>query len=105
MYRVAINTAITAFKRGSRKAIKAQYVKEMPSIADQDYDYELEEHLLLLHQAINQLTGIEKSIILLFLEDKAYEEIAEITGISQNYVRVKMNRIKRKLESLIKGKI
>ena len=44
------------------------------------------------------LSGIEKSIILLFLENKSYEEIAEITGITQNYVRVKMNRIKNKLK-------
>ncbi len=105
MYRVAINTAITAFKRGSRKTANALFVRDIPSIADDEYDYELEENLTLLHTAIGQLTGIEKSIILLYLEDKSYEEIAEITGITQNYVRVKMNRIKKKLESLIKGKI
>lgn len=105
MYRVAINTAITAFKRGAQKTIKTQFVKDLPSIADDDYDYEFEENLKLLHIAIGQLTGIEKSIILLYLEDKSYDEIAEITGITQNYVRVKMNRIKKKLESLIKGKV
>ena len=105
MYRVAINTAITAFKRGSRQTANARFVREIPSIAVDEYDYELEENLNLLHTAIGQLTGIEKSIILLYLEDKSYEEIAEITGITQNYVRVKMNRIKKKLESLIKGKV
>ena len=104
MYRVAINTAITAFKRGSRHKANALFVRDIPSIADEDYDYELEDNLNLLHTAIGQLTGIEKSIILLYLEDNSYEEIAEITGITQNYVRVKMNRIKKKLESLIKGK-
>jgi RNA polymerase sigma-70 factor (ECF subfamily) len=103
MYRVAINTAITAFKRGSKKNIKAQFVKDLPQIVDDEYDTDLEENLNLLHAAIGQLTGIEKSIILLYLEDKSYEEIAEITGITQNYVRVKMNRIKKKLESLMKG--
>lgn len=105
MYRVAINTAITMYKRASRKIANAQFVREIPSIADDGYDYELEENLNLLHIAIGQLTGIEKSITLLYLEDKSYEEIAEITGITQNYVRVKMNRIKKKLETLIKGKI
>ena len=105
MYRVAINTAITAYKRGSRQVSKALFINEIPAIADDDYDYELEENLNLLHTAIEQLTGIEKSIILLYLEDKSYEEIAEITGITQNYVRVKMNRIKKKLESLIKRKV
>ena len=103
MYRVAINTAITAFKRGAKKNIKAQFVKDLPPVVDDEYDTDLEENLNLLHAAIGQLTGIEKSIILLYLEDKSYEEIAEITGITQNYVRVKMNRIKKKLESLMKG--
>jgi RNA polymerase sigma-70 factor (ECF subfamily) len=103
MYRVAINTAITAFKRGSKKNIKAQFVKDVPQIVDDEYDTDLEDNLNLLHSAIGQLTGIEKSIILLYLEDKSYEEIAEITGITQNYVRVKMNRIKKKLESIMKG--
>jgi RNA polymerase sigma-70 factor (ECF subfamily) len=54
-----------------------------------------------LHAAVSQLTGVEKSIILLYLENKKYEEIAEITGITQNYVRVKMNRIKKKLKKLM----
>ena len=103
MYRVAINTAITAFKRGVKKNIKAQFVKDLPPVVDDEYDTDLEENLNLLHAAIGQLTGIEKSIILLYLEDKSYEDIAEITGITQNYVRVKMNRIKKKLESLMKG--
>jgi len=104
MYRVSINTAITAFKRGARKNLKSQFVQELPQIVDDEYDTDLEENLNMLHEAIGQLTGIEKSIILLYLEDKSYEEIAEITGITQNYVRVKMNRIKKKLESLMKGK-
>jgi len=104
MYRVAINTAITNFKRGKKSRKKSEIGKDLYQLADEPYDEEKEEHLKLLHEAINQLTGIEKSITLLYLEDKAYEEISEITGISQNYVRVKMNRIKKKLESFVKSK-
>jgi RNA polymerase sigma factor (sigma-70 family) len=105
MYRVSINTAITAYKRGNKLKTNALFVREIPAVADVDYDYESEENLNQLYLAIDKLTGIEKSLILLYLEDKSYEEIAEITGITQNYVRVKMNRIKKKLESLIKGKV
>ena len=103
MYRVAINTAITNFKR-DKKSRKSEIGKDLYQLADEPYDEEKEEHLKLLYEAINQLTGIEKSITLLYLEDKPYEEISEITGISQNYVRVKMNRIKKKLESYVKSK-
>ncbi len=104
MYRVAINTAITNFKKEAKTRNKTDIGKNLLQLADEPYDFEKEEHLNLLHDAINQLTGIEKSIILLFLEDKPYEEISEITGISQNYVRVKMNRIKKKLESFVNAK-
>lgn len=104
MYRVAINTAITNFKRDAKTRKRSEFGKELYLLADESYDYEKEEHLNLMYEAINQLTGIEKSITLLYLEDKQYEEISEITGISQNYVRVKMNRIKKKLESFVKSR-
>jgi RNA polymerase sigma-70 factor (ECF subfamily) len=104
MYRVAINTAITHFKKDAKNRKKSDIGKELYLLADETYDFEKEEQLNLLHEAINQLTGIEKSIILLFLEDKSYEEISDITGISQNYVRVKMNRIKKKLEYFVKSR-
>ncbi|MEI7422875.1 MAG: sigma-70 family RNA polymerase sigma factor [Prolixibacteraceae bacterium] len=104
MYRVAINTAITNFKKEAKSRKKSEIGKDLYLLADEPYDEEKEEHLKLLYEAINQLTGIEKSITLLYLEDKQYEEISEITGISQNYVRVKMNRIKKKLESFVKSK-
>lgn len=101
MYRVALNTAITSFKKDKRQPDKSGIAYESIQLADELYDTRAEEQIRMLNQAVSQLTGIEKSIILLFLEDKKYEEIAEITGITQNYVRVKMNRIKRKLKLLM----
>jgi RNA polymerase sigma-70 factor (ECF subfamily) len=98
MYRVAINTAITSFKKIKRQPEQKSLVPELMQIAGEEYNPEIEEQILLLHRAIAQLSGIEKSIILLFLENRDYEEIAEITGITRNYVRVKMNRIKHKLK-------
>ncbi|MGV8091819.1 MAG: RNA polymerase sigma factor [Mangrovibacterium sp.] len=98
MYRVAINTAITSFKKIKRQPDQKSLEIESVQVMNEEYDPEIEEKILLLHQAIAQLTGIEKSIVLLFLENRDYEEIAEITGITRNYVRVKMNRIKHKLK-------
>ena len=62
-----------------------------------------EEQLQQLHSAITQLTDIEKAIVMLYLEDKSYEEMEEVLGISQNNLRVKMNRIKEKLRKLTKA--
>lgn len=99
MYRVALNTAITTFKKTKRRPDQNNLTVENLQLPDDSLDQETEENIKLLHQAISRLTGIEKSIILLFLENNSYEEIAEITGITQNYVRVKMNRIKKKLKT------
>ncbi|MDP4185956.1 MAG: sigma-70 family RNA polymerase sigma factor [Bacteroidota bacterium] len=101
MYRVAINTAITSFKRGKRLPQRQSLPEQSIQIVDDVYDPETEDKIKLLYQSVSKLSGIEKSIILLYLESKTYEEIAEITGITQNYVRVKMNRVKKKLKKLM----
>lgn len=103
MYRVALNTAITSFKKNKRRPDKNDFPYNNLQLEDENYDSKTEENLKLMHKAIQQLTGVEKSIVLLFLENKKYEEIAEITGITQNYVRVKMNRIKKKLKKLMEA--
>ncbi len=101
MYRVALNTAITSFKKAKRRPDQSRLTYDNFQIEDDGYDTEIEENIKQLHRAVAQLTGVEKSIVLLFFENKKYEEIAEITGITQNYVRVKMNRIKKKLKKLM----
>ncbi|MDO8951319.1 MAG: sigma-70 family RNA polymerase sigma factor [Draconibacterium sp.] len=101
MYRVALNTAITSFKKIKRRPDQNRLTYENFQIKDENYDTETEDEIKNLHQAVAQLTGVEKSIVLLFLENKKYEDIAEITGITQNYVRVKMNRIKKKLKKFM----
>lgn len=101
MYRVALNTAITSFKKDKRQPDKPGFSYDNIQLVEEIYDTRTEDQIKMLNQAVSQLSGIEKSIILLFLEDKKYEEIAEITGITQNYVRVKMNRIKKKLKLLM----
>ncbi len=102
MYRVALNTAITSFKKSKRQPDRSGLTLDTVQLASEEYNPETDELMQKMHQAISTLSGIEKSIILLFLENKSYEEIAEITGITQNYVRVKMNRIKKKLKKNMK---
>lgn len=101
MYRVSLNTAITHFKKDKRRPDRDNFEKPNFQIPNEEYDTSYEENIKRLHKAVSKLTGIEKSITLLYLEEKKYEEIAEIVGITQNYVRVKMNRIKAKLKKMI----
>lgn len=98
MYRVALNTAISM----SSKTKKHQHPKDNSTIdinvADDQNENVSEEDIKLLHSAISKLTEVERAVILLYLEEKSYEEIAEITGLSKTNVGVRIMRIKKKLE-------
>ncbi|MNL55004.1 RNA polymerase sigma factor SigX [compost metagenome] len=54
-----------------------------------------------LFNALRQLNDGDKALITLYLEDLSYQQIAEITGITENYVGVKLNRIKIKIQNLL----
>ena len=62
----------------------------------------LKEMLRQLYRMINQLGQLDKSIILLYLEEKSYEEMAEITGLTVTNVATKLSRIKDKLKKMKK---
>lgn len=103
MYRVALNTAITIFRKESRAPERRSISDAEFEIPDMDGFEGQQEQMGLLKQAIDTLTPIEKAIILLYLEEKSYEEISEIIGISETNAGVKINRIKVKLEKTIKS--
>jgi RNA polymerase sigma-70 factor, ECF subfamily len=96
MYRIALNTAISGFRKQTRH-VKTEDLQEVHlNISDYSGD-EREEDFQRLQWAIRQLTEIERAMIMMALEEVPYEEIAETIGITQNNVRVRMNRIREKL--------
>src|SRR5579872_3452812 len=99
LYRIALNTAITGLRKRKRAiALASTDPDRLPAgLEDIPYNMEKEEQLKLLYSAISQLTEVEKALTMLYLEDKSYQEMEDILGISQNNLRVKMNRIKEKL--------
>ena len=54
-----------------------------------------------MYQAVHQLNDIEKALVFLYLEDKDYREISDTLGISEVNARVKMNRVKKKLKTIL----
>lgn len=103
LYRIALNTAISDLRK-QKKRVKSVEPELLPTeIQDIQYNNEKEERLQQLYKAINHLTEIERAIVMLYLEDKSYEEMEDILGINQNNLRVKMNRIKEKLRKLTKS--
>lgn len=101
MYRVALNTAITLFKKPQKKELKQSEVDfstlKIEYEAYEDDEYKLKK----MYLAIYQLSDIEKALIMMYLEDKHYREIGEILGITEGNARVKMNRAKNNLKQKI----
>jgi RNA polymerase sigma factor (sigma-70 family) len=96
LYRVALNTAITFFRKEKRKP--AIYSTDtVPEQTEECYD-PIEEQVKAMYAAIGNLSKIDKAIVMLYLEDYSYIEIGEMMGITANNVAVKMNRIKLKLK-------
>ena len=100
-YRVALNTAITLYRKSTRTVQTVDYEKHSFFIRQEDYNNEVEDQIKLLYQAVHQLNDIEKALVFMYLEDKDYTEIAETLGISEVNARVKMNRIKGKLKKIL----
>jgi RNA polymerase sigma-70 factor, ECF subfamily len=103
LYRVALNTAISGLRK-EKNFIQSYEPENLPlHISDTSNSAQIEEQMQQLYLAIEKLNEIEKAIVMLYLEDKSYEEMEEILGISQGTLRVKMNRIKDKLRQMTKN--
>lgn len=101
MYRIALNTAISGLRKQNRQVITRKLENYHFNISETEPDSR-EEDYERLHWAIRQLSEIERAMIMMALDDIPYEEIAETMGITQNNVRVRMNRIREKIRRLIK---
>lgn len=98
MYRICLNTAISRLRKNSRSPVLqtltlAQHT--VPDAGPQRLDILFDTEL---QAAIDGLNRIDKALIMLYLDEKSYKEIAEIMGLTETNVGVKINRIKTKLK-------
>lgn len=93
LYRVALTTAIAAYRKKQPRIV---YTATLPEHAASAENADQEQLL----QALKRLNDGEKALITLYLEDLSYREIAAITGITESNVGVKLNRIKQKLAKI-----
>jgi RNA polymerase sigma-70 factor, ECF subfamily len=96
LYRVALNTAIDIIRKQSLLPQHTELSRNEYNLAESKNNTE-SYNKDRLYLAINQLSATDKAIIILYLEEFNYKEIAEITGISENYAGVRINRIKTQL--------
>jgi RNA polymerase sigma factor (sigma-70 family) len=98
IYRIALNTAISNFRKSKRKIQESELSQSNYQMPDINENKELDDNIVKLYQLIHQLNDLGKAIMLLYLDDQSYNNIAEIVGISETNVATKINRIKSKLK-------
>jgi RNA polymerase sigma factor (sigma-70 family) len=101
LYRIALNVAISNLRQRTRKPIAERFGDTVPDVAPPPDTGPDADDLGQLYQAIEWLSDVEKAFVLLYLEEHSYEEMADILGITQNNVRVKMHRVQDKLRHLL----
>ena len=100
IYRVAVNSALMIL-RSSKPKIETVSLDFGLLEVSTEIDDAQKENLQTLHSLINRLEDIEKAVILLWLDEYSYDEIADTLGLKRNTVAVKIHRIKEKLSKQI----
>lgn len=99
IYRIALNTAIAIYRKPK---VSIDYYEKFPEHAHPSDAKPVSENEERLFWALRKLNDSEKAVISLYLEDFNYKEIAEMTGLSESNVGVRLNRIKKKLKQILK---
>ena len=104
IYRVALNTIFTRKRKEKTLPIGEFLSDEFLEFPDTDDEHQaqLEESSRALYEAIQQLSETDRAVILLYLDEHSYEEISTILEMSKTNVSTRINRIKSKLEKLLK---
>lgn len=99
IYRVAINVAISFYRKESnRKAVSVPISKSLLNFSETPSFEEEIPGLKSLQQFISQLKELDKALMLLYLDEKSYREMAEIMGLTETNVATKISRIKSSLK-------
>jgi RNA polymerase sigma-70 factor (ECF subfamily) len=99
LYKIALNTSMAIYRKSN---LSFEYYKDLPEHIHPSDEVIVSDNEERLFSALQKLNDSEKAVISLFLDDFKYEEIAEITGLSESNVGVRLNRIKNKLKTIIK---
>jgi RNA polymerase sigma-70 factor (ECF subfamily) len=108
-YRVALQTAMNWHRKDQPRRAKQQPLVEVQVVANEGADsaeqVQQRETVEQLYNAIHQLPKADAALVLLYLDELSYREMAEVLGISESNVGVKLNRAKKALSALMNGQI
>jgi RNA polymerase sigma factor (sigma-70 family) len=108
MYRIALNVAISFYRSERRSGTRILlsgdlHLMDLEDRPDGDGSAEVEEKIDRLQGFIRELGELDKALMILYLEEKSYREIAEILGITETNVATKLSRIKGRLRERFAG--
>ncbi len=107
-YRVALHTAMNWHRKDKPRRSRQQPLLEVQVLALEGADSveqaQQRETVERLYRAIHQLPKTDAALVLLYLDELSYREMADVLGISESNVGVKMNRAKKALSALMNGK-
>jgi RNA polymerase sigma factor (sigma-70 family) len=100
MYRIALNVAISFYRQQRRSGLHFAFGGELHlmELADHPPETDTDEKIGLLQQFISEQNELDKALMILYLEERPYREIAEILGITETNVATKLSRIKGRLK-------
>jgi len=101
MYRIALNVAISFLRNSQQRNLHSVPLDDehYNAIGDTGVHAEADERVRLLHRFIAQLDGLNRALLLLYLDEKSYHEIADILGISETNVATKISRLKQRIRT------
>lgn len=105
-YRIALNVCLRAklkLEKTDGKNVKLESIQFMPT--ENAHDEAQEERYEALRQCIASLNESDQSLVILYLEELPYKEIASVTGLTENHIAVKMKRIRKLLFDCITPKL
>ncbi|MGI8438331.1 MAG: RNA polymerase sigma factor [Chthoniobacterales bacterium] len=99
MYRIALNVAISFLRRQTHPVRQTLSLEEnqIDVAGDAASDSEMDERVAILQHVIDSLPPLDRGLLLLYLDDHSYREIAAILGLSETNVATKINRLKQRV--------
>lgn len=97
IYRIALNTCISGMRKDMRRPKGSSVSILQDAITEPET---LSEQIKEMYHYIYQLKTLERAVVLLYLEEKSYQEIADITGLTVSNVATKLKRSKEKLKQM-----
>ena len=99
MYRIALNTAISHYRTDRKRKSNTISINEnLIDFPDENDSPELDSNVAQLYEFINQFDELNKALMILYLDNNSYKDIADVLGITETNVATKINRIKQQLK-------